>query len=79
MKIISFINETDVIRKILEHLGLWEDKAPLERAPPDLIPEKSCESPMMTAEVSHRSLIWPQYEEPSVTIHFKLVIPDFGL
>lgn len=33
-----FINETDVIRKILEHLGLWEDKTPPERAPPDSIP-----------------------------------------
>ena len=28
MKIISFINESDVIGKILEHLGLWEDKSP---------------------------------------------------
>ena len=34
MKIISFINEVDVIRKILEHLGLWEEKTPKERAPP---------------------------------------------
>jgi hypothetical protein len=29
--------------EILEHLGLWEDKIPVERAPPDLIREKSCE------------------------------------
>ena len=43
MKIISFINESVVIRKILEHLGLWEDKTPLERAPPDLISEKNFE------------------------------------
>ena len=42
MKIISFINEADVIRKILEHLNLWEEKTPVERAPPDLIREKSC-------------------------------------
>lgn len=34
MKIISFINEADVIRKILEHLGLWEEITPVERAPP---------------------------------------------
>lgn len=33
MKIVSFINEVDIIRKILEHLGLWEDKTPPERAP----------------------------------------------
>ena len=38
-----FINETDVIRKILEHLGLWEDKIPPEHAPPDSIPEKNYE------------------------------------
>ena len=60
MKIISFINEADVIRKILEHLNLWEEKTPVERAPPDLIHEKSCE-PYDDG--------WPQYEEPSVTIH----------
>jgi hypothetical protein len=60
MKIISFINEADVIRKILEHLNLWEEKTPVERAPPDLIREKSCE-PYDDG--------WPQYEEPSVTIH----------
>jgi hypothetical protein len=33
MKIVSFINEVDVIRKILEHLGLWEDETLPERAP----------------------------------------------
>ena len=42
LKILSFINEADVIRKILEHLNLWEEKTPVERAPPDLIREKSC-------------------------------------
>jgi len=60
MKIISFINETGVIRKILEHLGLWEDKTPLERAPPVSIYEKNYE-PYDDG--------WPQYEKPSVTIH----------
>ena len=34
MKIISFITEAEVICKILEHLGVWEEKAPVERAPP---------------------------------------------
>jgi hypothetical protein len=29
--------------EILEHLGLWEEKTLFERAPPDLIREKSCE------------------------------------
>ena len=32
MKIIAFIEEKDVIRKILEHLRLWEESEP--RAPP---------------------------------------------
>jgi hypothetical protein len=60
MKIISFISEADVIRKILEHLELWEEKTPVERGPPDLIREKSYE-PYDDG--------WPQYEEPSVSIH----------
>jgi hypothetical protein len=60
MKIISFINEADVIRKILEHLGLWEDKTPSERAPPVSISDKNYE-PYDDG--------WPQYEEPSVTSH----------
>ena len=35
MKIISFIDQPDVIKKILQHLGLWEDShAPPERSPP---------------------------------------------
>jgi len=31
MRIISFIDQPDVIKKILEHLGLWEES----QAPPD--------------------------------------------
>jgi len=35
MAIISFIDQLDVIKKILKHLGLWEDShAPPERSPP---------------------------------------------
>jgi hypothetical protein len=49
-----------VIRKILKHQGLWEDKTPIERAPPDLISEKSYE-PYDDG--------WPQFEELSVSIH----------
>ncbi len=60
MKIIGFINEADVIRKILEHLNLWEEKSPVERAPPDSIREKSYE-PYDDS--------WPHYEEPTITIH----------
>jgi len=28
MRIISFIDQPDVIKKILEHLGLWEESQP---------------------------------------------------
>jgi len=35
MRIIAFIDQPDVIKKILQHLGLWEDShAPPERSPP---------------------------------------------
>ena len=35
MRIISFIDQPDVIKKILRHLSLWEEShAPLERDPP---------------------------------------------
>jgi hypothetical protein len=57
MKIISFIakSQADVIRKILEHLGLWEKQI---RPPP---PEKNipCE-PFDDG--------WPDYEEPFITV-----------
>jgi len=39
MRIISFIDRRDVIRKVLEHLGLWEEPLRLgsgqAHAPPD--------------------------------------------
>ena len=35
MRIISFIDRADVIKKILHHLGLWEEShAPPESEPP---------------------------------------------
>ena len=35
MRIISFIDQPDVIKKILQHLGLWEEfQTPAERYPP---------------------------------------------
>jgi hypothetical protein len=39
MRVIAFIEEQEVIRKILTHLGLWQIKArprPVAHAPPDL-------------------------------------------
>ena len=39
MRIISFIDQPDVIKKILQHLGLWEDvrepQSNESHAPPD--------------------------------------------
>lgn len=35
MRIIAFIDQPDVIKKILDHLGLWEEaQAPPDRGPP---------------------------------------------
>jgi hypothetical protein len=62
MKIISFIakSQADVIRKILEHLELWEKqiRPPPNRPPP---PEKNipCE-PFDDG--------WTDYEEPFITV-----------
>ena len=67
MKIISFISEAAIIRRILEHLGLWTIKkpkptAPASRAPPALDRERRYE-PFDDG--------WSQYEEheePLVTV-----------
>jgi len=37
MRIISFIDQSDVDKKILQHLGLWEES----HAPPNRNPEKT--------------------------------------
>ena len=34
IKFVSFITETDVVRKILTHLELWKERTPVERPPP---------------------------------------------
>jgi len=36
MRIISFIDQPEVIKKILQHLGLWEEA----HAPPDNVAER---------------------------------------
>ena len=33
MRIVSFIDQADVIKKILLHLGLWESRAPPQSEP----------------------------------------------
>lgn len=64
MKIISFITEKDIIRKILEHLDLWEGKIPTERVPP---------VPIRDRDYGPFDDGWPGYEEPAVTIHCRLL------
>ncbi|NOR10609.1 MAG: hypothetical protein GQ541_03875 [Desulfovibrionaceae bacterium] len=68
MKIISFIKEQQVIRKILEHLKLWDTTA-RGRPPPrtGLVPQV----PMQHEEegTQHEPFDdgWPGYEEPCFT------------
>ena len=50
MKIISFIDQRDVIKKILEHLGLWEDS----HAPPGRSQEEKKE---LTFDPSYSQLV----------------------
>jgi len=49
MRIISFIDQPDVIQKILEHLGLWEES----HAPPD----SNARRPQLTLEDPSYSLL----------------------
>ncbi|MBU0483224.1 MAG: transposase zinc-binding domain-containing protein [Proteobacteria bacterium] len=59
MRIISFITGNKVIRKILEHLELWEERQPVERAPP-MIKERRYE-PIDDG--------WPSYEESAISVN----------
>ena len=71
MKIISFISEPKLVRKILEHLKLWETPSVSERAPParaDLLPGHEPEPiDKITYELFDDG--WPQYEEPFITVN----------
>lgn len=62
MKILSFITEVSLIKKILTHLGLWKQKP--SRDPPSL-PEDG------PAELVFEPFLddWPPYEEPSFQIN----------
>jgi len=69
MKIISFITEKPIIRKILEHLDLWREdqRLPPNKASPD------CQT---NVEIEIREVVyepfddgWPVYEEPFVMVH----------
>jgi len=68
-KIISFITEHQIIKKILEHLRLWEQKA--SRDPPKR--DSSPENPVLESLDRGNELIyepfyedWSGYEEPSI-------------
>ena len=72
MKIISFINEQPVVRKILEHLDLWDEqqwqRLPPSRAGPEVPDWKKQQS--LPGEPQQPELFddgWPGYEEPYVT------------
>ena len=58
MKIVSFIEDEEIIEKILKHLGLWEKKArpPPKAAGPSKIPEYSIDYSTFQLPVSDPSL-----------------------
>lgn len=61
MRIVSFIDEAQVIRKILEHLGLWRDR-PSGKPPPEFQDrDDTTYQPFDDG--------WGRYEEPSVTLN----------
>jgi len=68
MKIISFITEKPVIKKILEHLNLWQEtqRTPPNKASPD--PETKVR---IIKELDHEPFDdgWPEYEEPFETMN----------
>jgi hypothetical protein len=62
MKIIAFIEDEEVINKILKHLGLWDLKT---RPPPKL------KSPLKIEVISHRSSVaghCPIYPDPDYPV-----------
>lgn len=68
MKIISFIAEPKLVRKILEHLKLWV--VPFGRPPPagaDPLPGHDSKPP---DEIIYVPIDdgWPQYEEPFIMV-----------
>jgi hypothetical protein len=70
MKIIGFITEAPVVRKILEHLHLWS--TPRKRGPPPRDwpePQAPAQGPPSTRSQEPESFDdgWPGYEEPFIT------------
>ncbi len=73
MKIISFINERLVIKKIQDHLKLWEKqqwKRPPPRAgpsPPVKPGQERYQTSILTMPNASSDDGWPGYEEPYIT------------
>jgi len=62
MKIISFIDERLLIRRILEHLDLWQQRIPKGLQPPaETIPET-----IICEEFDDG---WGRYDDPDVNMH----------
>ena len=68
MKIISFITEKPVIKKILEHLSLWQET---QRTPPNKASPKQDTTVKIIKELDHEPFDdgWPEYEEPFETMN----------
>ena len=71
MKIISFISEPKLVRKILEHLKLWTTPSVSARSPPAKAAPLPGHDPIPTDEITYEPFDdgWPQYEEPFMTIN----------
>ncbi len=63
MKIVSFITDFPVVRQILQHLDLWEQKASID--PPNL--ETFSENNDLIYEPFDDG--WPGYEEPCIVLN----------
>jgi hypothetical protein len=68
MKIISFINEPEIIRKILEYLDPWRIQEQ-PRSPPDnrVTPPQHKPCPVITKQDDFFDDGRPGYEEPYIT------------
>ena len=67
MKIISFITERNVIRHILEHLGLWQAKPTRDPPTTYALPDSGRALPEMVCEPYDDG--WPGYEEPCTHVN----------
>ena len=67
MKIVSFITQTDVIKKILVHLELWEEFT--KRRPPPVLNQAKKVPAARPIQLEPVEDGWPGYEEPWVDIH----------